>query len=435
MNTKTWFGHPAPLSTLFFTEMWERFSYYGMRALLVLYMVAPLDKGGLGFDVAKAAAVYGMYTAMVYATSLPGGWIADRFIGHYAAVFLGGVIITAGHIALTFSGMEAFYGGLFLIVIGTGLLKPNITTLVGLLYDENDERRDSGFSIYYMGVNLGAFMAPLVCGTLGQQVGWHYGFGAAAVGMAAGLVQLYFGRSAFHAIRERTQKAQAMAAQLGQVLSKDEWKRLAVLAILFVFNALFFAAFEQAGSSLNLFADLKTQNEVFGFVFPSTWYQSLNPIFILMLAPIIASIWMFLGRKNPSSPFKFVLGLLFVGLGFMLLVPGAALAESGLVGPGWLVGVYFLHTVGELCLSPVGLSIATRLAPVRFAGLIVGAWFLSISLGNYIGGRIAGLFETLPLPKLFGSVAGTTMAAALVLLLLVPTMNKWAGIGPRAKNE
>jgi proton-dependent oligopeptide transporter, POT family len=426
---KTWFGQPSQLSTLFFTEMWERFSYYGMRALLVLYMVAPADKGGLGFDVAKAAAIYGMYTALVYATSLPGGWIADRFLGHYKAVFLGGVIITLGHISLTFSSLAFFYLGLALIVMGTGLLKPNITTLVGLLYDESDERRDAGFSIYYMGVNLGAFLAPLVCGTLGQKVGWHWGFGAAAVGMAAGLVQLHFGRSAFEAIKERMDKAQALAAQTGQVLSREEVKRLVVLAVLFIFNSLFWAAFEQAGSSLNLFADLKTQNEIFGQTFPSTWYQSLNPIFILMLAPVIASIWMMLGRRNPSSPFKFVLGLLFVGLGFLLLVPGSTLAESGLVGPGWLVGVYFLHTIGELCLSPVGLSIATRLAPVRFAGLIVGAWFLSISLGNYIGGHIAGLFETLPLPKLFGSVAGTTMAAAVALLLLVPTMNKWAGIG------
>jgi POT family proton-dependent oligopeptide transporter len=508
---KQWFGHPRGLATCFFTEMWERFSYYGMRALLLLYMVAPIEKGGLGFATEKGASIYGWYTMGVYAMSIPGGWIADKFLGLYRSVLLGGIIIAAGHFMMAYPSIQTFYLGLILIVCGTGLLKPNVSGIVGTLYSKEDVRRDAGFSIFYMGINLGAFIAPLICGPLGQRINWHYGFGAAGVGMTLGIIQYIAGKKHIaaglerQAINKGAKRAagdgnwtliglgigvllgyplsyflQSLALRatmsLGQYVeqfskivsddqlrstvilgfviaigifgivgsqidrakhpkeksssfTKEEWKRISVIGILFFFSVLFWGAFEQAGSSLNLFADRLTRLNFAGWNFPSSTFQSVQPLFIISLSPVFAWIWLRLGRNDPSSPAKFALGLLFVGLSFLLLVPGAAIAQSqGIkVSPMWLVGVYFLQTIGELCLSPVGLSMVTKLAPPRIVGLMLGVFFLSIALGNKLGGYCAGFFDRLPLPTLFGAVAGTTLTAGLILFFLIKIIRRLMG--------
>ena len=432
---KSFFGHPRGLATLFFTEMWERFSYYGMRALLILYMVAPVDKGGLAFSTEKGASIYGWYTMGVYAMSVPGGWVADKLLGLYRSVLLGGIIIAAGHFMMAYPSLPTFYAGLISIVIGTGLLKPNVSGIVGTLYTKEDVRRDAGFSIFYMGINLGAFIAPLICGPLGQRINWHYGFGAAGVGMTLGVIQYVLGKKhiapglARHAKDEVDERAAEAAAGRSSSFTPQEWKRISVIGILFIFSMLFWGAFEQAGSSLNLFADRLTRLSFLQWNFPSTLFQSVQPLFVIIFSPIFAWIWLRMGKHEPSSPTKFGFGLFFVGLSFLLLVPGAAIAQQqGIkVSPMWLIGVYFLQTVGELCLSPVGLSMVTKLAPPRIVGLMLGVFFLSISFGNKLGGYCAGFFDRLPLPKLFGAVAGTTLAAAFILFLLVKPIRKLMG--------
>jgi POT family proton-dependent oligopeptide transporter len=479
------FGHPRGLATLFFTELWERFSYYGIRALLILFMTAPAASGGLGFPVPKAGAIYGLFTAMVYLVSLPGGWIADRFLGQRRAVLYGSVLIAAGNLLLAVPGLTPFYTGLAVIVAGTGLLKPNVSTLVGQLYRPGDRRRDAGFSIYYMGINLGAFLAPLACGYLGQNVNWHLGFVLAAVGMIFGLAQYvadgrYLGGAGLHpaaasspeeaAAQRRWLRHGVLAAALAvsggfaldaagvislspQVLSdalgvllfgtvaaffgwaffSSRWsaaerRRLMVVGILFTASCLFWSVFEQAGSTLNLFAQRSTENRIFGWAYPASWLQSLNALFIITLAPVFAWLWIRLGAREPSSTGKFVWGLLSAGAGFLLLVaPAAAAAGGAKVSPLWLVGVYLLHTIGELCLSPVGLSAMTKLAPPGIAGLLMGVWFVSLSVGNYLGGRIAGFYEALPLPVLFAAVGGFGVGAALLLALLVRPARRLMG--------
>jgi POT family proton-dependent oligopeptide transporter len=460
--------HPKGLSTLFFTEMWERFSYYGMRALLLLFMVAPVAQGGLGFETPMAAGIYGLYTGSVYFTAIPGGWIADRLLGLRRAVLVGGILIAAGHYCLAIHAVPSFFAGLSLIIAGTGLLKPNISSIVGELYSDDDTRRDSGFSIFYMGINLGAFISPLICGYLGQKIGWHWGFGAAGVGMTLGVIQfaLGSGRLGRAGLPKGAlgggalwAKAIATVAALGGGLyllwdHRDvvvlvgtailfvwllrqsqpgvERKRIGAIIVLFVFATLFWAGFEQAGSSLNLFADQRTRNTLFGWDFPSSWYQSVQPLFIILLAPVFAWLWLRLGRLEPSSPAKFAYGLLFVGIGFLVVAVGASLSArdgGALVSPMWLILVYFFHTLGELSLSPVGLSTVTKLAPPRMVGLMMGVWFLALSLGNFIGGTIAGFFGRFPLPELFGAVFLTTAASALVLALLVkPIRGLMAGV-------
>lgn len=477
MSEATFFGHPRGLSTLFFTEMWERFSYYGMRALLILFMTAAPAAGGLGFDTATAGAIYGLYTSMVYMTTLPGGWIADRLIGPQRAVLYGGILIACGQFSLAIPSLSTFYLGLFLIVVGTGLLKGNVSVIVGRLYSADDARRDAGYSIFYMGINVGALVAPLVCGYLGQRVDWHLGFAAGGVGMILGLIQYMLGRKylgeagrypastgspeALARQRSRallwtgltagaivlvglgaysgllpitaTQVADAAgyfllgltAAFFGWLYLSSGWtpaerKQLYVIGVLFLAAALFWSQFEQAGSTLNLFADRNSDNSILGYEFPSSWYQSLNSVFIIALAPVFAWLWVWLARRGaePSSPAKFGAGLVLVGAGFALLVGGAVLAERGLlVSPMWLVLVYFLHTCGELALSPVGLSAMSKLAPVRIGGLIMGVWFLASAVGNYIGGRLAAFYESMTLPSLFGAVAVFGIGAGILLLL------------------
>ncbi len=437
-----WAGHPRGLTTLFFTEMWERFSYYGMRAFLILYMTAPVAAGGLAFDVRRAGSVYGTYTGSVWLAAIFGGIVSDRWLGAYRSVFLGGSIIALGHFTLAFKALPFFYAGLTLIVIGTGLLKPNATAMLGSLYDDQDARRDAGFSIFYMGINLGAFIGPLVAGALAQRVDWHLGFACAGVGMTLGLIQYVAGRDRLQPAVERMGTRLKAAALPGAqtigatgdravlVFTPLEWKRLAAVGVFFAFATVFWAAYEQAGSTLNLFADRHTRLTVLGWSFPSSWFQSVQALFVIVLAPVFAWLWVRLGPREPSTPAKFALGLLFVGLSFVLLVPAGALAQSAdgvRVSPLWLVGAYGLSVVGELCLSPVGNSVVTKLAPVRVVGMMMGVWFLAIACGNKLAGWAAGFFESLPLLQLFGAIAATAIMAAVVLWMIVPPIRRLMG--------
>jgi POT family proton-dependent oligopeptide transporter len=465
---RSFFGHPRGLSTLFFTEMWERFSYYGMRAILILFMVASAAKGGLGFPASRAGAVYGLYTGMVYLLALPGGWIADKIIGQRKAVLWGGIVIACGHFTMAVPSLETFYLGLALIVLGTGLLKPNISTMVGALYRPEDHRRDAGFSIFYVGINIGAFASPLVCGYLGENINWHYGFGAAGVGMTLGLVQYvlggkYLGRAGLES--SGTAKDRRIFKQLligtvvlaalvvslpveqisnlfglflivvvvvffGWLFTSSQFsafdkRRFGAILVLFIGASLFWAAYEQAGSTLSLFAEKNTNLHAWDFplwgLFRASYFQSFNSFFIFALAPVFAWLWVKLGNRDPSSTAKFSWGLLFVGLGFAVLIPVATLHN---VSPWWLTLTYVLHTIGELCLSPVGLSAMTKLAPASTTGMMMGAWFMADSIGNYIGGRIASTFESSPLPRTFGLVALACIALAAILLFLIKPMRR-----------
>jgi POT family proton-dependent oligopeptide transporter len=415
-----WFGHPRGLSILFFTETWERFSYYGMRAILILYMVAPPAQGGPGFSTEKAASIYGWYTMLVYAAAIPGGLIADRFLGHSRAVLVGGILIACGHFCMAIHGLPFFFAGLALICAGTGLLKPNVSTMVGELYAPADPRRDSGFSIFYMGINIGAMLSPLVCGYLGQRVDWHAGFAAAGIGMTLGLVTFAAGKRWLPEARPGVHPGQP-GEPSSRRFTAEERRRLSVIGILFFFAVLFWGAFEQAGSSLTLFADRYTRLSLMGFSFPSSWFQVEQPLFVLVLAPVFAWMWLRMGKRQPSSPAKFAAGLLLVGLGFLILVPAAAAAQSrGIrVSPLWLTALYLVHTFGELCLSPVGLSLVTKLAPARIVGLMMGVWFLATSFGNKLAGWIAGFFDVVPVARLFLLVALTGIGASFLLALLI----------------
>ena len=475
----SFFGHPRGLATLFFTEMWERFSYYGMRALLILFMTAPDTRGGLGFDAAKAGAIYGLYTAMVYLFGLPGGWIADRILGLRRAVLYGGAVIALGHFSMAFGGLTAFYTGLALIVIGTGLVKPNVSAMVGELYAPEDRRRDAGYSLYYMGINIGAFVSPLICGYVGEKIEWHYGFGLAGIGMTLGLIQyVHGGRHLGQAgLRVSTSPSSmralgwsaaaaaaaivwiALLAQGGFVrntahgvsnvvgmlivalvisvfawlLLSSEWtgaerKRFLAVGLLFIASAMFFSVFEQAGSSLNLFAERSTNRTLLGYTYPASWFQSINAMFIIALAPVLGWLWLRLGPREPSSPAKFVWALAAMAVSFFIMA-GAALnaADGGRVTAAWLWATYLLHTVGELCLSPVGMSAFSKLAPSRVTGMMMGVWFLSLSVGNYMGGRVASFYETIPLPSLFAVVALFAGITGLVLAAIVKHMKGMMG--------
>ena len=489
------FGHPSGLSTLFFTEMWERFSYYGMRAILTLYMTKSLVEGGLAFDERYASVIYATYVSSVWYLPLIGGWLADKVFGARRAVLIGAIIITCGHYSMAINSHFTFYLGLILIASGTGLLKPNISAMVGQLYSEEDKRRDAGFSIFYMGINLGAFLSPIVVGFLAQSdwfrnlissmglnpnSSWHWGFGAAGVGMRLGIIQYLLGRRRLAGIGDRPVAIQAAEPTTGvdyftlilavvggtigalaglkwgdagvlsalfptvvgffagyligitRHLNGEELKRVLVIFILFLFSILFWMTYEQAGSSLTLFADRLTRTTIFGWQYPSSWFQSVPAIFVIILAPIIGAVWQRLGDRQPSSPGKFTIGLFFAGIAFVVIAVAATLTGAGRVSPMWLVVVYFLQTIGELCLSPVGLSTVTKLSPARMVGLMLGVWFLSISIGSYVAGLTTRLFEgndPAVLTKAFGIFAGITLLAALILAVLTPLIKR---LTPRA---
>ena len=559
MTNKGFFGHPAGLFTLFFTEMWERFSYYGMRATLILFMVASLaDKNaGLGLNAASAGAIYGLYTASVYLLTLPGGWLADNIFGQRKAIWYGGIIIMFGHVSLAIPSDVMFYFGLGLVAVGTGLLKANISTIVGDLYPEGGARRDAGFSIYYMGINLGSLAGQMIVGHLGEKVNWHYGFGAAAVGMFLGLVMYKLTENNYLGEIGKVPKAKekdamkgkegsskfalllvgilvvfvlilhftgsidlttavGIAGAMGYIivaiaglyfayvliaggLTGEEKKKVVVIIFLFIGAALFWSGFEQAGSTLNLFSErhtfrnfgplenmivfayilgggvfvilsyiwykavyrrddlldvLKiiialvvvgvsyfcfsiTESIATGWEMPASWLQSVNPMFIILLAPFFATLWLSLGSRNiyPSAPFKFGFGLVSLGLGFLVMVFASKAVVAGLpdaakVPATWLLMTYFLHTTGELTLSPVGLSMTTKLAPKKFAGQMMGIWFIAASLGNLIAGVFAGNFDennVAEMPDLFLSVVMFAIGSGILFIIFSGMIKKLMG--------
>ena len=540
------FGHPRGLSTLFFTELWERFSYYGMRALLVLFMTAEAvgNNPGLGLSVGEATAIYGLYTFFVYMLSLPGGWIADNIWGQRNAVFIGGIIIAMGHFSMAVPTTTFFFIGLALIVIGTGLLKPNVSSMVGDLYPEGGAKRDAGFSIFYMGINFGAILGPLLCGLLGEGYNWHYGFTLAGFGMVLGLISYQIGGKYIgtagdlkvdvdpETLAKRSKifytvvsiigalivllgflvssgaielALESLAGNLGLVAvvitvaffgyiiffgghTGEEKKRLGVIFWLFILAAIFWSGFEQAGSSLNIFtAELVNRSagpSVFlagigalmltallaiplgyytyktwvredvwsvakiavvftsigllglvywmlsqvgkGWEIPASTLQLINPSFIVIFAPIFGFMWTWLASKNanPSIPMKFALGLLGLSAGFFVLAWGSA---NALVSPAWLIVMYFLHTVGELCLSPVGLSSMTKLAPKSRVSQMMGIWFVAAALGNLIAGLVAGQLENLAPASLFQAVALFVGGGGVVAILAAPSVKKLMG--------
>ncbi|MEQ1894007.1 MAG: peptide MFS transporter [Planctomycetota bacterium] len=501
---RSFFGHPRGLATLFFTEMWERWSFYGMRSLLTPFLAAAVATGGLGFSEGNAKSVYHIYLALIYLMSLPGGWIADRFIGQRRAVLWGGILIMSGHVVLAVHNVFAFFLGLFLVVLGTGLLKPNVSSIVGGLYTRDDARRDAAFSIFYMGINLGSFLGQLAAPFLAQHsavkdflarhdlspnIAWQLGFGSAAVGMLVGVVQYVRGQkhlgSAGDPPRNPASRRDWLVLKAGGGLAAatvlvlvllnragkltvagidssfgifltlltvgffvnlfmaGQWtsaerRRLFAILILFVASCLFWSAFEQAGSTLNLFAINKTQPQLLGVEFPAGWYQNANSIFTILLSPFFAVVWLKLGKRDPSHPAKFALGLFLVGIGFLVMAQGNTLWEStrnqghfvesaadlARVSGGFLFATYFFHSVGEVCLSPVGLSAMTKLAPERVTGMMMGAWFLSISVGSYLGGQIAHSFEGLSETRLYLTIAAITIGGGVVLLFLVPALKR-----------
>jgi POT family proton-dependent oligopeptide transporter len=369
----------------------------------------------------------------VWLTPIIGGIIADRWLGQYRSVLYGGIIIALGHFTLAFHALPFFYAGLTLIVIGTGLLKPNVSTIVGGLYEAGDERRDAGFSIFYMGINVGAFIGPLIAGKLAEGVDWHLGFACAGVGMALGLVAYVLGRKRLEPALERIAarpKPGPGASAPPAALSAADWKRIAAVVVFFAFASVFWGAYEQAGSTLALFADRYVHLELLGIKLYASWFVSIQAGFVIVLSPLFAWLWVRLGPRQPSSPAKFALALLLMGIAFLVLVPAGASAQGGIkVTPLWLVAVYFIEELGEVCLYPVGLSVVTKLAPTRIVGLMMGVFFLSNSLGNKLAGWSAGFISTTPLPTLFGVTAGVCLvAAAIMFLLLKPIRNLMGGV-------
>ena len=465
--------------------MWERFSYYGMRGLLILFLVASAQTGGFGLTDKTAAAIYGLYTGFVYLMALPGGWVADRILGQRNAVFVGGCIIAAGHFSMAVPTVPTFYLGLALIVIGTGLLKPNVSAMVGDLYPAGSSRRDAGFSVFYSGINVGALVGPLICGFLGERVNWHLGFSAAGIGMVLGLIQYrlggkYLGSAGLRraadadASSDRTAVRRlllsigitvgvlglAAALHLGGLvtlslygvaqgtgyfmlglailyfasillfgkLNAAEKKRIALIFVFFMAAVLFWAGFEQAGSSLNLFTDRMTNRMLLGFSIPTSWFQSVNSMFLIVLAPVFGALWIKLGRRQPSTAAKMGYGLVLLAVGFLILAWGASLAVGAVkVGMQWIIITYLLHTAGELCLSPVGLSSVTKLAPRNLGGQLMGTWFMGTALGNLIAGLAAGGFQGMGVSELFAAVAKVTGAAGVVLLIFSRPIRRLVG--------
>jgi POT family proton-dependent oligopeptide transporter len=433
-HSSDFLGHPKGLFICFATEMWERFSYYGMRALLILYLTKHWE-----FTDAASYLIYGAYTSLVYIMPVFGGMLADQILGSKKAVTYGAILLVFGHLGMTVeSNEQIFYLSLALIVSGVGFLKPNISTMVGALYEEGDPRRDSGFTIFYMGINIGAFTATLLCGYLGEKVGWAYGFGAAGIGMLLGLIIFLWGQKYLEGLAEPpsekymtkvsgvsyenwayisgvimvlitwflVQNSQLVGQLLGGFgaifigawllyalfkCAPEERDRLIVVGILILFSLIFWALFEQAGSSLNILTDRGVDRVIFGWEVPASMFQSLNAGFIFTIAPLFALLWIALAKRNmePSTPIKFSIGIVLVGLGFLALVYGMQSSEALQTGVIWIVLIYFLHTLGELCLSPVGLSSVTKLSPQRIVGFMMGMWFFASAAGNYVAGLIA----------------------------------------------
>jgi POT family proton-dependent oligopeptide transporter len=468
---KTIFGQPRGLATLFLTEMWERFTYYGMRGVLILFMAAAVSKGGLGLDDKTASAIYGMYIGGTYLFGLLGGWIADRLLGAQRAVVAGGVFIVAGNVMLALGSVDVFFLGLLVITIGVGLLKPNASAMVAGLYPEGGARRDAGFSVFYMGINLGAFIGPLLVGWFAVRFGWRWGFGVPALGMALGVAQFvwtrrYLGNAGVAAAGQQRGAWKAvlvMAVAIALVallamtgvlkldpvavaagaswvmlalglgyfayllffagLTAVERKRVLVMVALVAASVTFWAGYEQTGASMNLFADRYTDRHILGWNMPTAWLQAVNPFFIIAFAPVFAAVWIALGKRGRdlNAAAKFGAGLILLGLGFIVMYFASQRVLAGsLVSPAWLILTYLLHTFGELSLSPVGLSYMSKLAPPRFVGQVMGMWFLSMALGSNLAGQLSGQYDASHLESLpdlylkifwYGAIGGVVMLA------------------------
>ncbi|MFI3285336.1 MAG: peptide MFS transporter [Rikenellaceae bacterium] len=494
----TFFGHPIGLSTLFATEMWERFSYYGMRALLVLFLMAGIDAGGFGLNEEKAFTIYGIFTFLVYVTPLIGGVLADKVLGQRATIYIGGLTMAAGQFMLAFAAMNGadlesrqfwFYVGLGILILGNGFFKPNISTMVGQLYDDNDPRKDGGFTLFYMGINLGAFIAPLVAGYLGESVSWEYGYLSAGAGMLIGVIWFIlrsektlghiglppnaapdskclttkdWGHIALFVtaivggtvgflvgwntlptlIQTIITYGVGIAGGLYLIISiirgtenADQWKRVAVILILAFFNIFFWVGFEQAGTTFNVFALSNTDRMVFGFEIPASWFQAINAIFIVLLAPLFSFLWVALGKVklNPKTPFKFAWGMLLLSAGAAVMAVADSISNGGAeivkVSPLWLTGVYLIFTIGELCISPIGLSMITKLSPPKLVSTLMGVWMFSFAAGNFGASQAQKLSNVVEVAigqpvNVFWFVSAITAIATLCLFLLGPWLSK-----------
>jgi POT family proton-dependent oligopeptide transporter len=428
---------------LFVTELWERFAYYGMRALLILYLI-DTTTGGLGWSRERASELYGWYNGLAYLTPVAGGWLADRLLGTNRSLVLGGSMISLGHFALALGPRWTFYAGLGLIILGTGFFKPNVYTMVGQLYPLGDARRDAGFTWYYMGINLGALLGPLVCAWFAARLGWSYGFAMAGLGMLLGLLFYLWTRG--DRLRDIGLPPTAVTLRgspRNLTLTSEEKQRITALALITVFVIFFWLAFEQVGSSLNLFAAQRTDRAVSGWLsnlvpqgeIPAAWFQAVNPFFVLLLAPLMASLWQRLGAREPSTHAKMALGLTLLGLAYMVMVLGAAASDGGVrVSPWYLIGFYFVYSLGELCFLPAGFSFVGRAAPARLASMLMGIWFTANFVANLMGGYLAGMAERIERGEYFQVLGGqadfflifvaSCLTAGILLWLLVPTVSR-----------
>jgi POT family proton-dependent oligopeptide transporter len=442
--SKEIFGHPRGLFVLFFTEMWERFSYYGMRALLMLYMTKVLfvDPQNahhvLGFDgiyglmgrlygpltaTGLSSRLYGFYTGFVYFTPFFGGIIADRYIGQRKSVYVGGFLMAIGHFLMAFP--DLFFPALLFLILGNGFFKPNISTQVGSLYPEGDERRDRAFTLFYMGINLGAFFSPLVCGTLGQKVGWHYGFGAAGVGMLIGLLIYHLGRGELPAESPKSKKQRETHNY--EPLTREDWIKIGALVYLCAVNILFWGIYEQQGDTMQLFADHNTNWHLLGFDVPSTWFQCFNPFIIFAMAPLVDIFWGWQSKrgKEPGSVAKMAMGCAMAGICFLVMAYYANVV--GADGKGtvlWLFGITFILTMGELYLSPIGLSLVTKIAPARMVSMLMGMWLLSSFFGNYMAGALGAYYDKMSLPHFFLMLAAIGFAGTILFVIPMKPLHK-----------
>jgi POT family proton-dependent oligopeptide transporter len=422
-------GHPKGLFILFFTEMWERFSYYGMRAILVLYLVAQTSDGGLGWTNTEALQLYGWYTMLVYLMSVPGGILADRYIGQKHAVMLGGFLLVAGHSLMAYTAMWAFYTALALIVLGVGLLKPNISTMVGGLYSYGDKRRDSAFTIFYIGINIGAFLSSLLVGYVAERIGWHYGFGLAGIGMLLGQIVFVWGQKHLKEVGNLSLEHHKKSRSSAKPLTPIERDRIKLIFISFGIVVVFWAAFEQAGGLLNLYADQITNRNIFGWEMPASWFQALNPIFILAFGGVFASVWMILARRNkePSAIYKMGLGTAIMGLGFALMIGAsleAQLSTNSMSSLWWLVGAYWFHTMGELCLSPIALAFITKVSPQRLVASMMGAYFAATGIANMLAAQLGALSESLGDLSVFTIITVVSVGLGLLLMKSSRRLNR-----------
>ena len=432
-SQKQIFGHPAGLYVLFFTEMWERFSYYGMRAILVLYLVAESTPDtinpGLNWETGAALSLYGTYTMLVYVASIPGGWIADNILGQKKSVLYGGILLVLGHSILAVEEMWAFYTGLGLIIAGVGMLKPNISSMVGGLYAQGDVRRDNGFIIFYIGINVGAFLSSLIVGYVGETYGWHYGFGLAGIGMTLGLIQYLFGQKYLSQVGDfiGNNKSDQGEDVLKKPLTSIEKDRLVVLFLSFILVIVFWGAFEQAGGLMNIYASEKTDRLFMGWLVPASWFQSLNAMFIIFLGTTVAGYWAKRKLKNQlsSSLFKMIIGLIIMGTGFFFMSAAATQYESqGSSAMYWLVLAYLFHTIGELCISPVALSFITKLAPLKYASLTMGVYFAMTGFGNKLAGMLGEASQSMGEFTIFTGIAIFCVVFGCLVLLFRTKLEK-----------